>query len=226
MISSIDLVEGELSTPTGIALLSNLVESFKIPNKYSINSYGVGIGNLELPCPNLVRVLSINSSNENLIDKKISPRYEEISIQEALIDDQTSEEIANFLEILRQKGAYDVSCQTINMKKNRTGFSIQVILPIEKQKYFRELWFQYSNTIGLRERKQFRWVLLRRRGECLTTLGRIKFKQIMKPDGTISMKPENDEILRLQIENNKTSQEVRNIIKESCQDFKAFEDWK
>ena len=216
VISSIDSIEGELSTPTGIALLSNLVESFQIPYKYSINSYGVGIGNLELPCPNLVRVLKINSSNQNLIDKKISPRYEEISIQEALIDDQTSEEIANFLEIFREKGAYDVSCQTINMKKNRTGFSIQVILPVEKQEYFRELWFQYSNTIGLRERKQFRWVLLRRRGECLTNLGNIKFKQTMKPNGTIYMKPENDEILRLQIENNKTAQEVRNMIRESC----------
>ncbi len=226
VISSIDFIEGELSTPTGIALLSNLVESFKIPKKYSINSYGVGIGNLELPCPNLVRVLKINSSDENLIDKKISPRYEEISIQEALIDDQTSEEIENFLEILRREGAYDVSCQAINMKKNRTGFSIQVLLPINKQEYFRKLWFQYSNSIGLRERKQFRWVLLRRRGECLTTFGEIKFKQTMKPDGTIYMKPENDEILRLQIENNKTAQEVRNIIKESCREFKAFEDWK
>ena len=48
----------------------------------------------------------------------------------------------------------------------------------------------------------------------------------MKPDGTIYMKPENDEILRLQIENNKTAQEVRNIIRESCKEFKAFEDWK
>ena len=201
VISNVDLIEGELSTPTGIALLVNLVESFQIPNKYSINSYGVGIGNLKLPCPNLVRVLNINSSIENLINKKISPRYEEISIQEAFIDDQTSEEVANFLEMLRKKGAYDVSCQTINMKKNRTGFSIQVILPIKKKKYFRELWFQYSNTIGLREREQFRWVLLRRRGECLTTFGRVKFKQSMKPNGTISMKPENDEILRLQIEN-------------------------
>ncbi len=226
VISKNDSIEGELSTPTGIALLCNLVESFQIPNKYSINSYGVGIGNLDLPCPNLVRVLKINSSNENLIDKKVSPRYEEISIQEALIDDQTSEEIANFLEIFREKGAYDVSYQTINMKKNRIGFSIQVILPIDKQQYFRELWFKYSNTIGLRERKQFRWVLLRRRGECLTTFGNIKFKQTMKPNGTIFMKPENDEILRLQIENNKTAQEVRNIIKESCREFKAFEDWK
>ena len=31
VISNIDSIEGELSTPTGIALLSNLVESFQIP---------------------------------------------------------------------------------------------------------------------------------------------------------------------------------------------------
>ena len=226
VISSIDSIEGELSTPTGIALLCNLVESFQIPYKYSIDSYGVGLGNLNLPCPNLVRVLKINSSDENLIDQKISPRYEEICVQEAWIDDQTSEELANLIEQFRKEGAYDVSSQTINMKKNRIGFSIQVILPIKKQEYFRKLWFEFSTTIGLRERKQARWVLLRRKGECLTTFGKIKFKQSMKPNGTIYMKPENDEILRLQIENNKTAEEVRNIIRESCKEFKAFEDWK
>jgi len=225
VISSIDSVEGELSTPTGIALLSNLAQYFHIPYKYSINSYGVGIGNLELPFPNLVRILRINSNDENLIDQKISPRYEEISIQEAWIDDQSSEDIANLMELFRKEGAYDVSSQTINMKKNRIGFSIKVILPIDKQVYFRKLWFQYSTTIGLRERKQTRWVLLRRKGECLTTFGKIMFKQSMKPNGTIFMKPENDEILRLQIENDKTAQEVRNMIKESCGEFKAFEDW-
>ena len=226
VISNIDSIEGELSTPTGIALLCNLVESFQIPYKYSIDSYGVGLGNLNLPCPNLVRVLKINSSDENLIDQKISPRYEEICVQEAWIDDQTSEELSNLIEKFREEGAYDVSSQTINMKKNRIGFSIQVILPIKKQEYFRKLWFEFSTTIGLRERKQARWVLLRRKGECLTTFGKIKFKQSIKPNGSIYMKPENDEILRLQIENNKTAEEVRNIIRESCKEFKAFEDWK
>ena len=226
VISSFDSIEGELSTPTGIALLCNLVESFQIPYKYSIDSYGVGLGNLNLPCPNLVRVLKINSSDENLIDQKISPRYEEICVQEAWIDDQTSEELSNLIEKFRKEGAYDVSSQTINMKKNRIGFSIQVILPIKKQEYFRKLWFEFSTTIGLRERKQARWVLLRRKGECLTTFGKIKFKQSIKPNGSIYMKPENDEILRLQIENNKTAEEVRNIIRESCKEFKAFEDWK
>ena len=226
VISSIDTIEGELSTPTGIALLSNLVESFQIPHRYSINSYGVGIGNLKLPCPNLVRVLKINSSSENLIEKKISPRYEEISIQEALIDDQTSEEIANLLEIFRKKGAYDVSCQTINMKKNRIGFSIQAILPIEKKEFFRRLWFDYSNTIGVRERTQSRWILLRRRGECSTTFGNIKVKQTLKPDGSIIMKPENDEVLRLQLKHKISTYEIRKIIRESSKNFKAFENWK
>ena len=225
VISNIDSIEGELSTPTGISLLLNFVDSFQIPYKYSINSYGVGIGSLKLPCPNLVRVLEINSSNKNIKDRKSGSRYEEVCIQEAWIDDQTSEDVANFLEILRKEGAYDVSYQAINMKKNRIGFSVQIILPIEKQEDFRELWFHYSSTTGLRERRQSRWVLSRRRGNCLTKFGKIRFKQIMKPDGAIITKPENDEILRLQIENNNSAQEVRNIIKESCQEFQAFEDW-
>lgn len=103
VISNIDSIEGELSTPTGIALLCNLVESFQIPYKYSIDSYGVGLGNLNLPCPNLVRVLKINSSDENLIYQNNSPRYEEICVQEAWIDDQTSEELANLIEQFRKK---------------------------------------------------------------------------------------------------------------------------
>ena len=225
VFSNIDSIEGELTTPTGLALLLNLVDDFRVPYKYSINSYGVGIGNLKLPCPNLIRIQIISSDNINVIDRKISPIYEEIILQEAWIDDQTSEDVANLLEVLRNEGAYDVSYQTINMKKNRIGFSVQAILPIDKQEYFRKLWFRHSSTLGIRERKQSRWILFRRRGECLTTLGKVKFKEIMKPNGDISIKPENDEVLRLQIENSKTSQEIRKIIQESMGPFKAYEDW-
>tara|TARA_A100001388_G_scaffold269580_1_gene246062 strand:+ start:21 stop:359 length:339 start_codon:yes stop_codon:yes gene_type:complete len=112
------------------------------------------------------------------------------------------------------------------MKKNRLGFSIQVILPIEKREYFRRLWFDYSSSIGIRERTQSRWVLLRRRGECLTTFGNIKVKQTLKPDGSITMKPENDEVLRLKLEHKKSTHEIRKIIKESGRKFIAFENWK
>jgi len=201
VLSSLNSIDGELSTPTGISLLVNLVDYHKIPSKYSINSYGVGIGNLKFPFPNLVRVYKISSFEDSSIDDnvQISPKCEEITIQEAWIDDQTPEDISNFVEKLRIEGAYDVSYQAINMKKDRIGFSIQVILPIEKKEFFRRLWFDYSSTIGVRERTQSRWILLRRRGECSTTFGNIKVKQTLKPDGSINMKPENDEVLRLKL---------------------------
>jgi hypothetical protein len=147
-------------------------------------------------------------------------------VQEAWIDDQTPEDISNFVEKLRIQGAYDVSYQAINMKKDRIGFSIQVILPIDKRELFRRLWFNYSKTIGIRERIQTRWVLLRRRGECLTSFGKIKVKQTLKPDGSITMKPENDEVLKLKLEHEMSTEEIRKIIKESNTKFKAFENWK
>ena len=226
VISCFDPIEGELSTPTGIALLANLVDYLRPPAKYSIYSYGVGVGNLEFQFPNLVRVYKINSFEGSFINKQINPKREEICIQEAWIDDQTPEDISNFVEKLRIEGAHDVSYQAINMKKNRMGFSIQAILPIKKREYFRQLWFDYSKTIGVRERTQSRWILLRRRGECLTTFGNIKVKQTLKPDGSITMKPENDEVLRLKLEHKKSSVEIRKIIEESSKKFKAFEKWK
>ncbi len=228
VLSSLNSIDGELSTPTGIALLANFVDYPEPPSKYSINSYGVGIGNLKFTFPNLVRVYKITSFEDFSINdnEQISPKCEEISIQEAWIDDQTPEDISNFVEKLRIEGAYDVSYQAINMKKNRIGFSIQVILPIEKKEFFRRLWFDYSNTIGVRERNQSRWILLRRRGECSTTFGNIKVKQILKPDGSIIMKPENDEVLRLQSKHKISTYEIRKIIRESSKKFKAFENWK
>jgi len=105
VLSNRDSIEGELSTPTGIALLANLVDYPEPPLKFSINSYGVGIGNLKFPFPNLVRVYKITSFDDSSINDNelISPKREEIIIQEAWIDDQTPEDISNFVEKLRTR---------------------------------------------------------------------------------------------------------------------------
>ena len=135
-------MEAELSTPTGIALITSIVDSHQLPSNYLIKSYGVGVGTMKFQFPNLVRVLKIKSYDENYLDQKVNPRCEEISVQEAWIDDQTPEDIASFVHILREDGAYDVSYQAINMKKDRVGYSIQAILPLHKKEYFRKLWFK------------------------------------------------------------------------------------
>ena len=48
----------------------------------------------------------------------------------------------------------------------------------------------------------------------------------MKPDGSITIKPENDEVLRLKLEHKISTEEIRKIIKDSSKKFKAFENWK
>ena len=223
-ISSDYLIDEELSTPTGISLLLALVNSFEFPSEYRINSYGIGLGHKNLPFPNLLRVLKINLPELKKDYFKNSPVFEEISIQEAWIDDHSSEEIAFFVELMRQEGVLDISYKAINMKKNRIGFSLVAIVPIERETYFRQLWFQYTNTLGLRERRQGRWILPRREGECATSFGNVKCKEITKPNGEKFIKPEHDEVIKFQKKYRKTVLEVRNIINNTMQDFKPFED--
>ena len=124
---------------------------------------------------------------------------------------------------MRQEGVLDISFKAINMKKNRIGFSITAIVPIEREAYFRDLWFQYTNTIGLRERRQGRWILPRREGECLTSIGKVKCKEITKPNGEKFIKPEHDEVMNLQKKYRKSALEIRNIIRSSLSDFRPFE---
>ena len=217
-------IDEELSTPTGVAVLSTLVNFFELPNEYSIDSYGVGIGHKTLPYPNLLRISKINLPKFKQIHSKNIPTFEEISIQEAWIDDQSSEEIAFFVEFMRQEGVLDISYKSINMKKNRLGFSLVAIVPTAREAFFRQLWFQYTNTLGLRERRQGRWILPRREGECVTSIGKVKCKEITKPNGEKVIKPEHDEVVNLQKKHHKSALEVRNIISNSLRDFKPFKD--
>ena len=226
--SNLNQIKGELSTPTGIALLLNLVDSFESPTEYQITSYGVGVGSRKLSLPNLTRVMRISSefsqrkfSSNNLE----SPKFAEISIQEAWIDNQSAEEISSFVQIFRDEGAFDVSYNAINMKKGRIGYNVTAILPIEKEDYFRHLWFTHTNTIGIRENRQFRWTLLRRKGECLTSFGKLKFKQVITSEGKLKLKPENDEIFFLQKKYKKSADEIKLIINETIGEFVPNEDW-
>jgi len=217
-------IDEEISTPTGISLLLTLVNSFKSPSKYSIYSYGIGTGHKTFPFPNLLRVLKIDVPKLKKVYFKNNPVFEEISIQETWIDDHTSEEIAFFVELMRQEGVLDISYKAINMKKNRIGFSLTAIVPTEREAYFRNLWFQYTNTIGLRERRQGRWFLPRREGESETLFGKIKCKEITKPNGEKFIKPEHDEVMNLQKKYHKTALEIKNIIRNTMKDFKPFKD--
>ena len=59
-------------------------------------------------------------------------------------------------------------------------------------------------------------------GECNTKFGKIKVKQTTLINGEKYIKPEYDEIIKLQKKYNKSAMEIRDIIKKTMGDFKKF----
>ena len=105
------------------------------------------------------------------------PIYESLISQEAWIDDSTPEDIAILIERLRSAGAIDVTSHSVDMKKNRKGICIEAIVKPKNQTLLREVWFNYSTTLGLRENKINRWILPRRKVSHKTKFGKVNVKQ-------------------------------------------------
>ena len=118
-------------------------------------------------------------------------------MQEAWLDDVSAEAIAWLIQQLREAGALDVASTSLQMKKGRPGTAITALVFPSQAAALREIWWKESPTLGLRERRQGRWVLPRRHGSLITPWGDLAAKQMLKPDGTQSVKPERDALQTL-----------------------------
>ncbi len=129
------------------------------------------------------------------------------------------------MDQLRGSGAIEVVCQPVQMKKGRQGFTLSVIVTPEKASDLRLVWFAAGTTLGLRERPDGRWILPRRRGFCLTKFGKISAKQVKRPNGNITIKPESDDLIRLGLELGEPVDELRKAFTLASEEFVAEEDW-
>ena len=188
------LPEGELTTPTGLALVSVLVDRFAAPPLFTPSAIGIGLGHRRLDRPNLVR-LCLNQGEIDAEDP--GPRWQPLVVQEAWIDDVSAEDIAELVDRLRQGGALDVASQSLQMKKGRAGVAVTVLVSTEQAPQLRRIWFEFGPSIGLRERQQGRWLLPRRSGTLATPWGLLEAKQVRRPDGRCTVKPEADVLQRL-----------------------------
>jgi len=219
---------GELTTPTGIALLAAFSNCLQRPtNNTEISNIGIGLGQKEFGRPNFLRVFTFFSTFDFVQDQtNIQPIYcQRIVCQETWLDDATPEDIASLTAKLRAEGAIEVGCQTIHMKKGRQGVSIKAIMRPEEAINLRVVWFSQSPTLGFREWEEDRWVLPRRRGKCITSLGEIMFKQIAYPEGQFIIKPEHNELVRLSDETGRSISQIRKEISMELSDFIPTEDW-
>ena len=199
-----NLPPGELTTPTGLALIATQVSSFVQPASLPVAAIGVGLGHRQLNCPNFLRVCLLDTSSKARVDTSslTSPAsaemlWQSIVVQEAWIDDITAEDLALLGEELRNAGALDVSWSSVGMKKGRSGVEITALVLPEYIEELRRVWFCLGSTLGLRERQQGRWLLPRREGQVCTSLGVVRLKQVRRPGKRLTFKLEHDDLVQI-----------------------------
>ena len=219
LLTGEDLPAAELTTPTGLALMAVWADYFQRPSRMEVEAVGIGLGHRSLDRPNLLRLIRIREAS------KTEPGWQELVVQEAWIDDATAEELASLAQQLRLAGALDVVQEAVLMKKQRPGTSVIALTTPDQAANLRQVWWRHSPTIGLREREQGRWVLPRRCGMCASPWGTIRAKQTRRPDGTFTLKWEQDELQRVSAQAGLTVMELRDRLSLEAQAFVPEEDW-
>ena len=215
---------GEITTPTGIALIATFVDKVGQPDNINTIKIGIGLGSKNISRPNFLRVLLIDINDDYNEKNNNKPIYETIISQEAWIDDSTPEDIAVLIERLRASGAIDVVSYSIDMKKNRKGICIKAIVYPNDQTLMRKVWFKYSTTIGLRENKISRWILPRRTVSHKTKFGQVNVKQIMRPNGQMSIKIEHKDLTQITLNTGIPIEEIRQKLFIELSDFYELDD--
>ena len=215
---------GEITTPTGIALIATFADEYGQPNNIIVNKIGIGLGDKNISRPNFLRVLLIDQ-NEDSKKNNNKPVYETIISQEAWIDDSTPEDISILIERLRTAGAIDVVCYSVDMKKNRKGVCIKAIVYPKQHALLREVWFNYSTTLGIRENKIIRWILPRRIVSHESKFGEVNVKQTLRPNGQISTKIEHKDLTKISLNTGIPIEEIRNKLFIELSEFYKLEDW-
>jgi uncharacterized protein (TIGR00299 family) protein len=148
---------GELTTPTGLALLAVWVDHWDSPPAHTPDRVGVGLGQRQLDRPNLLRLCLPAAA---AVDEPAQRQM--VVVQQCQIDDMDAEALAFLQEQLRAAGALEVFAQPAGMKKGRQGLLLTALAMPEQAAALRAIWWEHSSSLGLRENLEQRWVLPRR----------------------------------------------------------------
>jgi hypothetical protein len=216
LASSEGFAAGELTTPTGLALMACWAERFGAAPAAVPLQVGTGLGSRRLDRPNLLRLILARPLETSLAAP--GEQFETVLEQQAQIDDATAEDLAFLAEALRQAGAYEVFSQPIAMKKGRQGTLVTALLPPELGPQLRQVWWRQGTTLGVRERLQGRWVLARQTLQITTPLGPVRLKRATLPEGGWRAKPEHDDLAELARRHNLSVAVVRRLVEQAMEE--------
>ncbi len=185
--------KGELTTPTGAALLAVFVKSFTPPPAMTLVGQGFGAGTREQPDrPNVLRVLLGRPIGESLPDSASA-----VCLVQANIDDMNPQLVEPLLEALFAAGAVDAWTAPITMKKGRPALTVSALAPVNATAAVSQAFFANSTTIGVRHCELGRTVLQRSIVSVKTAFGPVKVKVVAQDGVVMGANPEFDDCQRL-----------------------------
>ena len=189
---------GELTTPTGAALLAALTRSDPPPALIP-RKVGFGVGTKDFPDrPNLLRATLASPA-----DAKAA-----LWVLEANLDDASPQLFARIFERLLEHGALDVWATPALMKKGRPGQLLGVLTEGAKRAVLERILFEESTTLGVRAHPVERQALSRRFETVDTPFGPIRIK-LGELDGRVmNAAPEYEDALARAREKNAALKDV------------------
>lgn len=161
------MIEGELCTPTGAALVKHFADEFGGMPVMSVENIGYGMGSKDFEAANCVRAICGNTNDKNDFIVELCCN----------LDDMTAEDIGYAAETMMKAGALDVYTTAIGMKKSRPGTMLTVMCSENDKDRMTELIFKNTTTLGVREYRSRRTTLERSFGEINTKYGMLRYKQ-------------------------------------------------
>jgi uncharacterized protein (TIGR00299 family) protein len=193
------VVKGELTTPTGAAILSTVVSEYTDSPALTIEAVGLGAGTKDFfEQPNILR-LFVGEAKAHRLPSVGFPGLEidTVDVLETNLDDVPAEVIGYCFEALFAAGALDVFCVPIQMKKNRPGVLLTVIADAETVPALEAILFRETGTFGIRRHRAERSKLRREAVVVPTQWGEVRAKRGWRADGFEIITPEYDDCARV-----------------------------
>jgi hypothetical protein len=176
---------GELTTPTGAAILTTLVEEFGPLPDMTVQHVGSGAGTRTgRTRPNLLRLFVGEATGPDAAD------HDTVTTLEAAVDDATGQALGYACARLLEAGALDAYIVPIIMKKGRPGQLLTVLCRPRDADALEALLFAETSTFGVRRCAARRVKLAREHTSVATRFGPIRVKLGRRGDKIVQAWPE------------------------------------
>ena len=206
-------IKAELTTPTGAAILTTVVQEWVESPAMTIERIGHGAGRREfIEQPNLLRVFvgeAVAVANPEERDA--------VWVLETNLDDVPAEVIGYCFDALFAAGALDVFSTPIQMKKNRPGALVSVLAPEATLPALEAILFRETATLGIRRYPVQRSKLRREAITVQTPWGPVRGKRGWREGGPVVFSPEYEDCARVAREHGVPLREVYAAVKDAFQ---------